>query len=733
MSFGGSKLFEDDSSNEAPIIPFLRNAEPPSPFLWAPNHLSAAQAFSVSPRSAGLAATGALNLTSQIPPAVMAAFEDPSPSPDQSRRQFASQGRSPTVRAGTPELPYLLSTLSVESPQQRTSYSPPKQANAFSNHWAVSGPSSSSPFNPDSQEFVPNGMPQSMYMPGGASHAGIHRRPYPTPLQPPAMAPQSDKQVGSTNGYSSRHIGTFNTLSIDTNTGEVSRLPAPLLSPPLDPKKKREHVSAPNSPLSPPLVADPTRSLPSRAFTGQRMDPQSMKRRKLEFGDDQASPTTWRQAAESAYNGNSSPPKSPTKLEPMPASLLQLHAEHHSDTMDYVGSEMVDLNQVVTSDSSFSSVDSSMNQDSSSEPRQTHSGKSHSRAKQSVRNFLREFGMRSKSGFVPAKNYALNLNNSGNSSSPEKRSQPSSPTSNHSSQYALREMPAQVRSQVCLELADLAKRESEFAQARMFYRASTQLDPLNAKAWLEYAKCEEENGHLFRAQRILSSGFKNCCTSPESATVDRVSRESIILRMLRLFSRTGEIEGVRTLLGAVLEQFLHQQEVEKANSMGGGGGLLSRSTNSTISEDMSEPMGSNPPSPTRRTPSSSPTKPSYLTSIMTAAQSAQSAAPAQDDESAPGSFPWRVVMEGANVRHLKFSTLYVCQMRISHVNNLQLEWKFGRRKLAHAVMQYLHQFIPTRAQPYVRFLRSFIVNVGKNNNESAKRLSDPVYLLCHPV
>lgn len=631
----------------------------PSPFLWGPVQSGdAAGAFAAFPvgaaRANGRGTPSDDPFVSQIPLAVMAAFEEPAPSPDRSRHKFAAASLGAVGRSGTPELPTLLSALSVDSAAsgQGSNFSPaPAVAAPSFSPWAPA-PATTSPFNPASQEFVPSG---AVLFGPPAAHAGVRRRPG---AHMPAPYP-ADGSISSM----SRRNGPWNTMTVDTSSmasaidisinGNRNGADGVLLSPPLDPKKKREHVSAPNSPLSPPL-ADPQRSLPARGYAA-RNDPNSaMKRRKLDFPEEPVSPGAWRQAAgATGFPQQASPPKMPSRLEAAPYS---------DDRMDYVNSELVDLSEVVVPvgspggsalDSSTSSGHSSIHDGDQSR----QSTKTAQRLKHPIRNFMREFGARSKSGYHAAKNFAFNA-----TGSPERRSQPPSPTSH--AQFALRDMPQPMRSQICLELADLAKRESEFTQARMFFRASTQLDPLNAKAWLEYAKCEEENGHLSRAQRILSEGFKQCCIGPESAAVDRVSRESIILRMLRLYSRTGEIQGVRQLIGTVLNQYV-QTEGEKTGL--GAGRTMPPGWPDELNEYTSS---TTPPSPTRPTPpSNSPTKPGFLSAFTGQAQgqptvstnpTAAAGSVHTDDESSSGSFPWRVIMEGANVRARFCSYHAVC-------------------------------------------------------------------------
>ena len=74
----------------------------------------------------------------------------------------------------------------------------------------------------------------------------------------------------------------------------------------------------------------------------------------------------------------------------------------------------------------------------------------------------------------------------------------------------LAELPPAVHWRIFLELADLAKREKSFREARRLYRIATEQQPSAAQTWLEYAKMEEERGHFERCQRILTAGLQHC-------------------------------------------------------------------------------------------------------------------------------------------------------------------------------------------------------------------------------
>jgi hypothetical protein len=96
-------------------------------------------------------------------------------------------------------------------------------------------------------------------------------------------------------------------------------------------------------------------------------------------------------------------------------------------------------------------------------------------------------------------------------------------------------LPSKVHWKVKLELADLAKRENRFTEARQLYRyvafalsvhvwlchsrccfsddvtrEVTASQPYAPQGWLEYSKMEEECGQLSHCRTILSEGLKYC-------------------------------------------------------------------------------------------------------------------------------------------------------------------------------------------------------------------------------
>jgi len=103
------------------------------------------------------------------------------------------------------------------------------------------------------------------------------------------------------------------------------------------------------------------------------------------------------------------------------------------------------------------------------------------------------------------------------------------------------ELPGVVHWRVHLEMADLAKREKNFGEARRLYRLATELQPAAAQTWLEHAKMEEERGHFERCQRILTRGLSYC-----------PFHEALMLKAIKHLERMGEVFRARVLLGSLV-------------------------------------------------------------------------------------------------------------------------------------------------------------------------------------
>jgi hypothetical protein len=56
-------------------------------------------------------------------------------------------------------------------------------------------------------------------------------------------------------------------------------------------------------------------------------------------------------------------------------------------------------------------------------------------------------------------------------------------------------MPKKIHWKILLDVADYAKRESKFNEAKILFKLITNLQPFAYQGWLEYAKMEEECGN----------------------------------------------------------------------------------------------------------------------------------------------------------------------------------------------------------------------------------------------
>lgn len=76
------------------------------------------------------------------------------------------------------------------------------------------------------------------------------------------------------------------------------------------------------------------------------------------------------------------------------------------------------------------------------------------------------------------------------------------------------------------------------------------LQPSEVKAWLEWAKMEEENGELVHAESVLLRGMEQCALTAES--------EALIVKALRVEEKCGHVTLVRHTLSALRHVDLSQ-------------------------------------------------------------------------------------------------------------------------------------------------------------------------------
>eukprot|EP00667_Euglena_gracilis_P000456 EG_transcript_456 len=98
-------------------------------------------------------------------------------------------------------------------------------------------------------------------------------------------------------------------------------------------------------------------------------------------------------------------------------------------------------------------------------------------------------------------------------------------------------LPEKVFWRVCMEIADLAKRENLVEEAAYWFHKVNQLQPFASQGWLEHAKMEEECGRLEACQYILSMGLRFC---PHN--------ESLLVKGVKHKEQAHDLAAARSLL-----------------------------------------------------------------------------------------------------------------------------------------------------------------------------------------
>lgn len=70
------------------------------------------------------------------------------------------------------------------------------------------------------------------------------------------------------------------------------------------------------------------------------------------------------------------------------------------------------------------------------------------------------------------------------------------------------QVPAKIHWRIYLDLADNAKREAKFIEARLFFKLAIVTQPFAYQGWLEYSKMEEESGNQDACLDLLLKGLK---------------------------------------------------------------------------------------------------------------------------------------------------------------------------------------------------------------------------------
>ena len=100
------------------------------------------------------------------------------------------------------------------------------------------------------------------------------------------------------------------------------------------------------------------------------------------------------------------------------------------------------------------------------------------------------------------------------------------------------ELPRKVHWRVLLDLADFAKREGKFGDARVLYKIVTRIQPYAYQGWLEFAKMEEELGRTHKCVDLLSAGL----------SISNQLNENLFLKKMKVEEKLGQVDQVRKTL-----------------------------------------------------------------------------------------------------------------------------------------------------------------------------------------
>lgn len=103
-------------------------------------------------------------------------------------------------------------------------------------------------------------------------------------------------------------------------------------------------------------------------------------------------------------------------------------------------------------------------------------------------------------------------------------------------------IPKKVHWRVVLDLADYAKRESRFKEAKVLFKLVSYLQPYAYQGWLEYAKMEEECGNQQKSRKILIQGLKFSSLN-----------DNLFIKAIKVEEKLGNIEAVRALLAELAD------------------------------------------------------------------------------------------------------------------------------------------------------------------------------------
>ena len=98
-------------------------------------------------------------------------------------------------------------------------------------------------------------------------------------------------------------------------------------------------------------------------------------------------------------------------------------------------------------------------------------------------------------------------------------------------------VPQKMQWRVFLDMADFAKRESKFDEARYLFQLVASMQPFAYQGWLEFSKMEEECGNQQKSLDILLNGLK---FNPLN--------ENLFIKSIKVQERMGNFKEIRQMI-----------------------------------------------------------------------------------------------------------------------------------------------------------------------------------------
>eukprot|EP00940_MAST-03C_sp_MAST-3C-sp2_P000391 g391.t1 len=105
---------------------------------------------------------------------------------------------------------------------------------------------------------------------------------------------------------------------------------------------------------------------------------------------------------------------------------------------------------------------------------------------------------------------------------------------------SLHSLPSKARWRVYKELADIARRQHRYEEARQMFARVNALQPFAAIGWIEHAKMVEDHGDDATCAALLREGLKHCRFS-----------ETLLIQLLKYEERHGNLQNARDIMAGL--------------------------------------------------------------------------------------------------------------------------------------------------------------------------------------